>query len=44
MILSAANWMYQWYQPEGPLTPEEIADRFAAIVLKGIAVHKEGEG
>lgn len=43
LLLSAANWMYQWYQPEGPLTPEEIADRFAAIILAGIAVKKEGE-
>ncbi|MGI6125507.1 MAG: TetR/AcrR family transcriptional regulator [Planifilum sp.] len=43
LLLSAANWLYQWYQPEGPLTPEEIADRFAAILLSGIAVHKEGE-
>lgn len=43
LLLSAANWLYQWYQPEGPLTPEEIADRFAAILLSGIAVQKEGE-
>ena len=43
LLLSAANWLYQWYQPEGTLTPEEIADRFAAILLSGIAVHKEGE-
>jgi TetR/AcrR family transcriptional regulator, cholesterol catabolism regulator len=43
MLLSAANWLYQWYQPEGPLTPEEIAERFAEILLSGIAVNKEGE-
>lgn len=36
LILSAVNWVYQWYDPEGPLTPEEIADRFGKMILEGL--------
>ncbi|MCL6575892.1 TetR/AcrR family transcriptional regulator [Kyrpidia sp.] len=36
VILSVANWVYQWYDPEGPLGPDEIADQFARILLEGL--------
>lgn len=36
LILSAVNWVYQWYDPEGPLAPEEIADRFGDLILEGL--------
>src|SRR5437868_12342376 len=36
LVLSAVNWMPQWYKPEGPLSPEEIADRFSELILKGL--------
>ncbi|GGE25899.1 TetR family transcriptional regulator [Marinithermofilum abyssi] len=42
LLLSAANGLYQWYRPEGDLTPEEIARRFADILLNGVA-GKKGE-
>lgn len=35
-ILSMANWATTWYQPSGPLTPDEIGDTFAEIVLRGL--------
>ncbi|MCL6600024.1 MAG: TetR/AcrR family transcriptional regulator [Alicyclobacillus macrosporangiidus] len=38
LILSVANWVYQWYRPDGPLTPEEIADRFWRLLMNGLAV------
>lgn len=36
LILSAANWTYNWYQSGGGRTPEEIADRFADVILFGL--------
>lgn len=41
LVLSAANWTYTWYDPEGPLSPNEIADRFTDLLLDGLAT-KEG--
>jgi AcrR family transcriptional regulator len=35
-ILGMCNWMYQWYSPNGRLSPNEIADIFADLVLKGL--------
>ena len=37
MILSSVNWMPQWYNPNGPLSPDEIADSFTNLVLSGIS-------
>jgi TetR/AcrR family transcriptional regulator, cholesterol catabolism regulator len=42
LILSAGNWLYQWYRPDGGLSPEEIAERFMEVILHGIAA--EGGG
>lgn len=39
-ILGMCNWVYQWYSPEGRLTPQEIAKIFADLVLEGIARDK----
>lgn len=43
LVLSAANWTYTWYDPHGPLTPDEIADRFTDLLLGGLAA-KEAPG
>jgi AcrR family transcriptional regulator len=37
LVLSAANWTYTWYDPAGPLSPDEIADRFTDLLLDGLA-------
>jgi len=37
LFLSAANWVYTWYRPEGELAPEEIGRRFADLIVKGLA-------
>lgn len=34
--LGMINWMYQWYRPNGRLSPTDIAERFAALMLSGI--------
>jgi hypothetical protein len=36
LVLSAVNWMPQWYKPSGPLSPVEIADRFSELILRGL--------
>ncbi len=36
LVLSAVNWMPQWYKPSGSLTPVEIADKFSELVLGGL--------
>jgi AcrR family transcriptional regulator len=41
LVLSAANWTYTWYRPEGPLSPEEVADRFTDILLRGLDTEEE---
>lgn len=33
LLLSVANWSYQWYRPNGPLSPRDIADEFIRIVV-----------
>jgi AcrR family transcriptional regulator len=36
LVLSAVNWLPQWYNPSGPLSPDAIADTFCDLVLSGI--------
>ncbi|HEY8393340.1 MAG TPA: TetR/AcrR family transcriptional regulator [Thermaerobacter sp.] len=36
LALSAVNWAYHWYSPEGPLSPEQVADQFADLILDGL--------
>jgi TetR/AcrR family transcriptional regulator, cholesterol catabolism regulator len=36
LTLSAGNWVYEWYRPEGELSPEQIADRFTNLILTGL--------
>jgi hypothetical protein len=35
-ILGAVNWIPRWFNPEGPATSSEIADRFADYLLAGL--------
>lgn len=41
LLLSAANWTYQWFQPEGRLSAEEVADTFADLLLHGFLNNEE---
>jgi TetR/AcrR family transcriptional regulator, cholesterol catabolism regulator len=36
-IIGMCNWLYQWYSPEGELSPEEIAEIFSDLVIHGVA-------
>lgn len=35
-ILGAANWSYQWFNPEGKVTDRQVAEIFVEMILKGI--------
>lgn len=35
-LLGMANWIYQWYRPAGRLRPDELAERFADLILCGL--------
>jgi len=35
-LLSFANFVFMWYRPGGRLTPDEIADQYANVLLDGL--------
>jgi TetR/AcrR family transcriptional regulator len=35
-ILGGLNWSVQWFSPEGPLTAEGVAERFADYLIRGL--------
>jgi len=35
-ILGMCNWLYQWYSPDGRLTPEQIAALFFDTIIHGL--------
>lgn len=37
-LLNLLNWTIFWYEPDGDLSPEELADVFANVYLEGAAV------
>lgn len=44
-ILGMCNWLYQWYSPNGRLTPQAIAQIFSDMMLTGLAFSpKERKG
>ncbi len=36
VILSVANWVYLWYDPAGPMNPDQIAEEFGRLILYGL--------
>jgi AcrR family transcriptional regulator len=36
LILSSINWIYQWYRPDGPMTPDEIARKLTELFFNGL--------
>jgi AcrR family transcriptional regulator len=35
-VFGMVNWAYQWYQVDGPRTPDDIANQFADLLLGGL--------
>jgi AcrR family transcriptional regulator len=38
-LLGMANWGYTWFQQDGPLSADEVAEVFTAIALRGLEAH-----
>lgn len=36
-VLGMCNWTYQWFRPGGDLTAAQVAERFCALLQRGIA-------
>lgn len=36
-LFGIVNWTYQWYRPEGPQDPDQIADQIFEIFWRGVA-------
>lgn len=36
LVLSAGNWIYAWYRPEGDLSPTEVGASFAHLIVRGL--------
>lgn len=41
LVLSLGNWLYQWYRPDGPLTPSEISARFMDLIERALGARPE---
>jgi AcrR family transcriptional regulator len=35
-LLSGLNWIYDWYKPEGKLSPEQVAQNLSNLLLNGL--------
>ena len=40
-MLGALNWSVRWFNPEGPLTAEQIAEGFADYLIRGLLAKPE---
>jgi len=36
LILSSINWIYQWYRPDGPMSPADIARKLTDMLFHGL--------
>lgn len=39
-ILGSCNWLYTWYNPEGPVSADMIADYYAVLLANGFRMQK----
>lgn len=37
LVLSGGNWVYAWYRPGGALSPGDIGDRYADLLVRGLS-------
>jgi AcrR family transcriptional regulator len=42
-VAGALNWICHWYEPDGPLSAEEIASQFAQMLTQGLAHPSEAD-
>lgn len=41
-ILGMTNWCYRWLRPDGQLTPREVGEQMAKLVLGGMSKRRRG--
>ena len=39
-LLGMLNWLYKWYDPQGRLSVQEVAEEFTSLALAGLAADK----
>ena len=39
-IFSSLNWVYEWYDPKGKFTPQQIAENLSSLILDGMRKRK----
>jgi AcrR family transcriptional regulator len=37
-IFSSLNWVYEWYDPKGKFSPDQIAENLSQLILDGIRI------
>lgn len=42
-FLGMINYSYQWYRPDGPYGPDDVASAFCTYLLRGILRDRDGE-
>ena len=43
-LFGMMNWIYTWYDPDGSVTPTDLADHFTTLFLHGVADPAAVEG
>ncbi len=43
-ILGSLNWTHRWFNPEGRLTADQVAETFAELFLRGLAPREKQPG
>jgi AcrR family transcriptional regulator len=41
-LLGMLNWLYKWYDPQGRLSVQKVAEQFTTLALAGLAADKSG--
>jgi len=40
--LGMLNWLYKWYDPQGRLGVQQVAEQFITLALSGLVADKRG--
>lgn len=40
LLFGMCNWIYSWYDPKGPATPDELSETIWTVFLKGLTSYR----
>jgi AcrR family transcriptional regulator len=43
-IFGIINWLFRWYNPDGPLSKDEVIDEIVSFILSGVIASPSEEG